>query len=421
MPHQHSEILTTLGTLSGGGPLHQPALRFFESLGYVSNRTLAVDSLAQFLEVLDPRHSLTEQNALLSRWRSVHFLFQLTESEIKAGSGGQLVLGLAAPWEPKDVRSYVFFALDLAPRSDGTPHTRGELSQITRALNRLVPMPVLVLFQHGGTVSLSIINRRRNLKDGTRDVLTRVSLIRDIDCAQPHRAHLDLLRRFSLHTLREESSTLRTFSDLDSAWQKLLSTQELNQRFYRELVDWFTWTKSEIKLARLPDHTGDTPRNRDLATQQFTVRLICRTLFAWFLKEMRLVPPELMELYDTADKRRVLTAGPYDPAGNHYYRGILQNVFFQALNRPMDQRRKSGPEAASDRTVNKPELKKFAYLGKNQLPETFDYDLFDRIPYLNGGLFDALPEDNASDTIEDGALRVPNYSKIQRNYKNGLS
>jgi hypothetical protein len=389
-------------------PLRSAATDLFHTLGYQSVRTLSVDSLAQLQERLDPHSSLTEQTALLSRWRSVHLLFQLSEAEIKAGTDGQLNLDMAAPWESKDVRSYVFFALDLAPRADGSPPTRTELSQITRALNRLVPMPVLVLFRHGVTVSLAIINRRKNMKDGTRDVLTRVSLIRDIDCAQPHRAHLDLLRRFALHSLREESGVIRTFSDLDNAWQKLLSTQELNQRFYRELVDWFNWTKTEIKLARLPDHTEDNSRNRDIATQQFTVRLICRTLFAWFLKEMRLVPPELLELYDTADQRRVLTAGNYNPHGNDYYRGVLQNVFFQALNRPMDQRRKTGPEAASDRTVTKPELKKLAYLGKNHLPESFDYDLFDRIPYLNGGLFDALPEDNASDTIEDGALRIPN-------------
>jgi len=392
----------------GTAQLKDAALGLFASLGYSSQRTLAINTLAELQSTLDTNGLLTEESALLSRWRSVHLLFQLSEAEIKAGTGGQLTLGMAAPWEPKDVRSYVFFALDLAPRADGTPPTRTELSQITRALNRLVPMPVLVLFRHGETISLAIINRRKNMKDGTRDVLTRVSLIRDIACTQPHRAHLDLLRRFSLHSLREESGAIRTFADLDNAWQKLLSTQELNQRFYRELVDWFTWAIAEIKLAKLPDFTEDNARNRSLATQQFTVRLICRTLFAWFLKEMRLVPPELLELYDAADHRRVLTSGNYDPQGNHYYRGVLQNVFFHALNRPMDQRRKSGPEAASDRTITKAELKKLAYIGKNQLPETFDYDLFDRIPYLNGGLFDALPEDNASDTIEDGAFRIPN-------------
>jgi hypothetical protein len=208
--------------------------------------------------------------------------------------------------------------------------------------------------------------------------------------------------------LGEESGAIHTFADLDNAWQKLLSTQELNKRFYRELVDWFTWTKTEIKLARLPDHTDDSPRNRELATQQFTVRLICRTLFSWFLKEMGLIPPQLLELYDAADQRRVFAPGDYDPSGNHYYRGILQNIFFQALNRPMDRRRKSGAEAASDRTVADAALKKLAYLGKNQLSPDFNYDLFDRIPYLNGGLFDALPEDNASDTIEDGVIHIPN-------------
>jgi len=390
-------------------PLKDAACQFFAELGYKSSRTLAVDSLAQLQELLDPHGSLNEQTAILSRWRSVHLLFQLSEAEIKSETDGELDLGMAAPWEAKDVRSYVFFALELALRADGSAPTRTELSQITRALNRLVPMPVLALFRHGESISLAIINRRKNLRDGTRDVLTRVSLIREIRCTEPHRAHLDLLRRFSLRTLRQESGAIRTFADLDNAWQKLLSTQELNQRFYRELVDWFTWAIAEIKLARLPDHTPDDASHRARATQEFTVRLICRTLFAWFLKEMRLVPAELLELYDAADRRRVLTAGNYAPQGNHYYRGILQNIFFQALNRPMNQRRKSGQVAQNDREVAKPELKKLAYVGKQNLPEDFAYDLFDRIPYLNGGLFDALPEDNLEFTHEEGnAFIVPN-------------
>ena len=101
-------------------PLKDAATGLFATLGYESARTLAVDSLAQLRELLDPHGSLTEQTAFLSRWRSVHLLFQLSEAEIKAGTGGQLDLGMTAPWEPKDVRSYVFFALDLGPRTDGS-------------------------------------------------------------------------------------------------------------------------------------------------------------------------------------------------------------------------------------------------------------------------------------------------------------
>ncbi|MDP2267726.1 MAG: hypothetical protein Q8K46_01030, partial [Deltaproteobacteria bacterium] len=250
-----------LSSLAGfaAQPLAVAAREFFQVLGYTSDRTLPINSLDQLREILDKGGYLTEGNALLSRWHSVHFLFQLTQDEISASTSGQLTLGFAAPWEIKIINSYVFFALDLNIKADGEMPTRGELSAITRALNRLVPMPVLVLFRHGEALSLAIINRRRNLQDGTRDVLTRVSLIRNISLEQPHRAHLDLLERFSLHRLREENARLSTFSDLDSAWQKLLSTQELNKSFYRSLVDWFTWATAEINLARLPDHVDDDP------------------------------------------------------------------------------------------------------------------------------------------------------------------
>jgi hypothetical protein len=409
-PDLRSEIATRLASLSEGA-LAAGAGSLFESLGYRSQRRLAIHSLTELQQLLDPNGFLTEQNAALSRWRSVDFLFQITGSELAVNGSQGLLLDDSVAYDSKEVKSYVFFAVDLATTPGGEGPTRTQLSSITRALNRLVPMPVLMLFRHASSISLAIINRRKNLRDGTRDVLTRVSLIRDINCRQPHRAHLELLERFSLHRLREESGVIRTFAQLDDAWQKILSTQELNQRFYRELVDWFTWANAQIKLARLPDHMPDDAKHRARATQEFTVRLICRLLFAWFLKEMRLVPAELLELYDIADRRRVLTQGGNDRRfleGNHYYRGVLQNIFFQALNQPMNQRRKFGPEAASDRTVTSTELKKLAYLGKNHLPENFNYDLFDRIPYLNGGLFDKLTEDNASDTIEDGAFRISN-------------
>lgn len=402
-----SEALRTALAAFVAQPFREASLNLFAGCGYRSTRRLAVNSLAELRSHFDTGGLLTEASAVISRWRSVHLLFQLTDAELRLATEGTLDLGMAEPYEPKDIRSYLFFALDLAPRPDGLPTTRDTFSKITRALNRLFPQPILILFRCGDLLSLAIINRRKNLRDGTRDVLTRVSLIRDIAPAAPHRAHLDLLGRFSLSHLRAHGGEIHSFNQLDDAWQKLLSVQELKDSFYRDLVTWFRWAQEEVQLARLPDQTIDTPRNRARATQEFTVRLICRTLFAWFLKEMRLIPAELLELYTITDQRRVLTRAPFDPGANRYYRGILQNIFFQALNRPMDQRRKSGPAAAQDRTVTRAELKQLAYLGKNHLPETFDYDLFDRIPYLNGGLFDALPEDNASDTIDDGAFLIP--------------
>ncbi|MEQ8820770.1 MAG: DUF3800 domain-containing protein [Sumerlaeia bacterium] len=393
-------------------PLYEASLAFFTDLGYVSKKRLRIDSVKDLRDKLDTGGYLDDETALLGRWKSVHMLFQLTEGEISKSSGGQLALELAESWEPKDIRSYLFFAVELEVPADGAAPSRTELSKITRAINRLVPMPVLVLFKHGKCISLAVINRRKNMKDGSRDVLTRVSLIRNISCDHPHRAHLDLLDRFSVTRLKEESGALRSFNDLDTAWQKLLSTQELNLRFYRELVDWFTWANGEIKLACLPDHVPDTSANRTRATQEFTVRLICRLLFSWFLKEMRLIPGELLELYDAADRPRILTKVASKRGfgnSNEYYRGILQNIFFKALNCPMDKRRKPAAQAKNDPETSDPKLAKLAYVGKQNLPEDFDYDLLDRIPYLNGGLFDALPEDNLQFThVERTPFKVPN-------------
>jgi len=219
-------------------PIAEAAIALFESLGYRSQRRLAIHSLDELRLLLDQKGYLTEQTAYLSRWQSVDFLFQITDLELAGDSGSGLFLDEPTTFEAKEVKSYVFFAVDLSPGPTGQPPTRTELSTITRTLNRLVPMPVLVLFRHSASISLAIINRRKNLRDGTRDVLTRVSLIRDIHCTEPHRAHLDLLEQFSLHRLRE-IGVIHTFAQLDDAWQRILSTQELNQRFYRELVSWF--------------------------------------------------------------------------------------------------------------------------------------------------------------------------------------
>ena len=392
--------------------LRQAATSLFHTLGYTSNRTLPIDNLESLQEQLDPNGFIREENAHVSLWKTAHLIFQLTESDLKPTDQGQGILfSEPEPIDEKIVKSYIFFALDLHSRLDGQPHPRETYGDITRALNRLVPQPVLVLFREDARLSLAVINRRRNLRDGTRDVLTRVSLIRDIDVHSPHRAHLDLLQRFSLASLSDEAA-IRTFADLDAAWQKILSVEELKDSFYKSLAAWFRWARQEIHLAQLPDQTPDTQANRTRATDEFTVRLICRTLFSWFLKEMRLIPAELLELYDTAENRRILTNDGGSRSfleGNHYYRGILQNIFFQSLNRPMDQRRKSGPEATNDREVTDPQLKRLAYVGKQNLPADFDYSLFDRIPYLNGGLFDALPEDNIKFTHEEGnAFKVPN-------------
>lgn len=42
------------------------------------------------------------------------------------------------------------------------------------------PMPVMILFKHGSLLTLSVINRRLHKWDESKDVLEKVTLIKDI-------------------------------------------------------------------------------------------------------------------------------------------------------------------------------------------------------------------------------------------------
>src|SRR5205823_1914572 len=111
-----SDIASRLTGLAEG-PLDASSRALFDSLGYRSQRTLDIHSVPQLQELLDPKGLLTEQNALLSRWRSVDFLFQLTDSELSDPEGGRLLLEDHSPFDAKVVKSYVFFALDFSPKT----------------------------------------------------------------------------------------------------------------------------------------------------------------------------------------------------------------------------------------------------------------------------------------------------------------
>ena len=72
-------------------------------------------------------------------------------------------------------------------------------------------MPALVLFRHGDSLTLAIINRRLHKRDAAKDVLEKVTLIRDIQFAQPHRG----TSRFCL-TFPSPRSTISTTSPTSS-------------------------------------------------------------------------------------------------------------------------------------------------------------------------------------------------------------
>lgn len=84
-------------------------------------------------------------------------------------------------------------------------------------------MPVMILFKHGETITLSVIDRRPNKQDSNKDVLLKkVSLIKDINIENPHRAHVEILFQFAFPQLLAKYGAISTMDGLYKAFIKVL-------------------------------------------------------------------------------------------------------------------------------------------------------------------------------------------------------
>jgi type I restriction-modification system DNA methylase subunit len=328
------------------GSLRENAIGFFESLGYRSNKTeeLEPNTPEGLLGLVNQSDFLNPKRAHANEWRSVDFLFQLTDEDIQKLS--KVAFDFSSKTGPtltdKQIDSYIFFAIDLINES----YPRTQLADITREINRLFPMPALVLFKHGNNLTLSIIDRRVHKRDAGRDVLKKVTLIKDIGCSSPHRGHLEILYDLAFAQLFAKYEATN-FIQLEDAWRKALDSSALNKRFYEELAHWYYWASQQVEF---PNH--ELVEN-EINKATNVIRLITRLIFVWFLKERDLVPPAL---FDRNELERVLK----DLSGDKstFYKAILQNLFFATLNMPMDDpklpRRFRGKLKANAVTISTP-------------------------------------------------------------------
>ncbi|MFB8794086.1 MAG: hypothetical protein U7126_07650 [Microcoleus sp.] len=384
----------------------------FQTLGYSTTRKFELDSNNpnDFLDRFG-WEGINQQRAMFSEWKSVDFLFQLTEDEIK--SNGKL--GFVSKIDQNYLQSYIFLAISLR----GNHYNRTDLSNITREVNRQSDIPILVLFRHGDCFTLSIINRRPNKLETSKDVLEKITLIKDINIFQPHRAHIEILFDLSLPQLYKQYQ-FTNFDQLHDAWQKTLDTSELNKRFFKEVANWYFWAVQNVTLPE--SGTGFQPVNnqehhRQDACATFIIRLITRLIFVWFLKEKGLVPDDLFN-YQSIQELIKSNA----PEESTYYKAILQNLFFATLNQEMN-------------TPNKPDNRKFRNKAKQaggrdqnyMVHNVYRYEdyfhdspailrLFDDIPFLNGGLFECLDKPDRDQPKQ--IIRIDGFSERQDNRLN---
>lgn len=375
----------------GDRPMVDAATALLESLGYRSDKRLPLkpNTPANFVATFAKDKPLNPDQALLADWQSVDFVFQLTDDEVRAASGDnqQFLFDSKGTWNDAAMESYLFFAIRLVKPS----YTRTELSGVTRAVNRLFPMPVMLLFRHGDTLTLAVINRRFHKHDEAKDVLEKVTLIKDIRFASPHRAHVEILHDLSFDALRE-THDFTNFVTLHAAWRKTLDCSELNKRFYQQLQHWYFWALGHIRFPK------DAPKDADGRDSLSLIRLLTRLIFVWFVKEKGFVPDAL---FDERRLAALLTGfAPRDrrQRDSVFYRAILQNLFFATLNQEPGQR----GWAREGQNFMAHSL--YRHRDDFAAPATA-LDVFKDIPFLNGGLFECLDK-------SEGTPDKPRYIRI---------
>ncbi len=366
MAELREALRAALAGFAGAAPLHESAAALLGALGYRSDRTGEDDELAGIRADMEAAQALTgRERGLLDDWRSAQIVFQITEDEITGQPG------LIGHFDRGRIESFLFIAVELNAEA-GRRYSRTQLADMTRVVNRRYLMPSIMLFRHGATVTLAAVGRHVHRLDADRDVLEKVTLIKDIRAADPHRAHLDALAELALPAIRDRLD-VRSFDELHRAWERALDADALNRRFYRDLFAWFEFA---VAACGFPDD-GVGPGN----AERHVIRLITRLLFIWFLREKELVPAELFtEEYARAALRN------HAPERTDYYRAVLQNLFFATLNTEIGKRAFSARDRDSHR-----DFSKYRYRALLSDPDAF-LRLLAAVPFVDGGLFDCLDD-----------------------------
>lgn len=281
----------------------------------------------------------------------------------------------------KEYAGLLLFGITLQPRLDGQEPSRGQLADITRIFNRAFPhTPVTIVFKHGSYISIANSERlpyKQLWREGEK--VGKVSLLKDINYSTPHRGHIAILQKMII--AESGARAISNFSQLYYYWQGVFSISVLNKAFYEEIVSWFN---TAVKTVRIPSEEQGSERHKD-----FAVRLIARLIFIWFLKELKVVREELLlPEFANGDENRLIKP---KEKGTGYYKFVLQNLFFNALNAEVADRKHDWFDI---------------YLPHFEDPETLKSHIFFS-PYLNGGLFD-IHENDWCLNDENGVHRVKN-------------
>ena len=196
----------------------------------------------------------------------------------------------------------------------------------------------------------------------------------------------------------------QTLSDITAAF----SVEVLTKLFYKDLYEWYLWAIDAKSNIFFPNNTVIEEDDREDIEKKI-IRMITRIMFVWFIKQKKLVPDYL---FDEEYLQTILKDFDSQSSFNGcYYNAILQNLFFATLNRPIldeDGNKRGFAEKPG------PDIKTlYRYADLFSINKEKVVELFARVPFLNGGLFECLDKTK----FIDGVQKAFNYDGFSRNDK----
>lgn len=200
--------------------------------------------------------------------------------------------------------------------------------------------------------------------------------------SNPRRYSFVLGEETKTHTLEQYLIILGRITDITDL-KKRFSVEVVNKEFYSQIAEMFSKLVGgqRKKGSQLVDFERQlslpsVSLDNEQKYKEFAVRLIGRTVFCWFLKKKK--SDKGIPLIDDA----VLSRFAVDFTPNFYHQRI-EPLFFEVLNTAFDKR--------------KPDYKKSP---------------FDKIPFLNGGLFEPHSDDFYKSNKTTGTSEYQNTLRI---------
>ncbi len=166
------------------------------------------------------------------------------------------------------------------------------------------------------------------------------------------------------------------FTSLESI-KEAFSVEPVTKEFYQKLQHWYFWALENVQFP--PDAEKET-NGREISV----IRLITRLMFIWFMRVRGLIPDDL---FDPKFLTQILK--DFSDEESSYYKAVLQNLFFATLNTPQDKRRFRTKETFQGKNKDRGNDSVFRYEQLLSDPQKL-FDIFSKIPFLNGGLFECL-------------------------------